>query len=157
MTMLIGLVAIVSNPVAVVFYFLFLNAGRFVRYFADIFGKNKPASRLLPPSPASRPDRSPVLGSVLKTVTHWCDLHPVEMKPGKDAVLGEMESNEKPQEPAGSAEFVSTRQGWGCSLSQRIQGRPSARLTRNNLLLPVTGHAMYIPRLMEMAQEKGVA
>jgi hypothetical protein len=41
MTMLIGLAAIVSNPIAVVFYFLFLDAGRFVRYFDELFKEIK--------------------------------------------------------------------------------------------------------------------
>ncbi len=46
MTLLIGLLAIVSNPVAVVFYFLFLDAVRFVRYFAEILEVNKSTSPL---------------------------------------------------------------------------------------------------------------
>jgi hypothetical protein len=41
MTTLIGLVAIVGNPVAVVFYLLFLDATLIVRYFAEFFPKEQ--------------------------------------------------------------------------------------------------------------------
>lgn len=45
MTALIALVAIVTNSVAVVVYFIFLDVGQFVREFAEFLERSKPLTQ----------------------------------------------------------------------------------------------------------------